>query len=83
MARSFAVYDEALKRGVAKEVARSVLPEGLTWTRLYMHGSLRSWIHYIDGRTGPETQLEHREIARECAVQISAVFAPIMGWVHD
>ena len=83
MARSFAAYDEALKRGLSKEVARSVLPEGLTWTRLYMSGSLRSWIHYIAGRTGPETQLEHRELARECAVQISAVFAPIMGWVHD
>ena len=53
------------------------------WTRLYMSGNLRSWIHYIDGRTGPETQLEHRELARECAVQIAVVFAPIMGWVHD
>ena len=83
MARSFAAYDEALKRGLSKEVARSVLPEGLTWTRLYMSGSLRSWIHYISGRTGPETQLEHREIARECAEEIHDVFPQITEWVHD
>ena len=83
MESSFSAYDEALKKGIAKEIARSVLPEGLTFTRLYMSGSLRSWIHYIDGRTGPETQLEHRELARECAEQIAVVFAPIMGWVHD
>ena len=82
-AGSFEVYDLALKKGLSREVARTVLPEGLTWTRLYMSGSLRSWKHYIDLRTGPETQLEHRELARECAEEIHHVFPQITEWVHD
>lgn len=57
-------YDKALALGVAKECARMLLPLN-TWTRLYMKGSLRSWIHYIQVRTAPETQLEHREIAEK------------------
>jgi thymidylate synthase (FAD) len=61
-----ALYTEALNRGIAKEVARVVLPEGLTQSRLYMAGSLRSWIHYVLLRTGNGTQLEHREIAEGC-----------------
>jgi thymidylate synthase (FAD) len=60
------VYQQALDAGIAKEVARSVLPEGLTTSRLYMAGSLRSWIHYVQLRTGNGTQLEHKEIALEC-----------------
>lgn len=56
-------YDWALKNGIAKEQARVVLPEGLTMSRMYMKGSLRSWIHYADVRRGPETQKEHRQIA--------------------
>lgn len=60
------VYKNALDRGIAKEVARSVLPEGLTTSRLYVQGSLRSWIHYVGLRTGNGTQLEHREIAEQC-----------------
>lgn len=60
-----AVYNEAIKRGVAKEVARAVLPEGMTLSRLYMAGTLRSWLHFCDLRRGPETQKETREIANE------------------
>ena len=74
MANTFDAYDAALKKGVAKEVARVILPEGLTWTRLYMSGTLRSWIHYCALRCGPETQKEHREVAQACADQITKVF---------
>lgn len=56
-------YQMALKLGIAKEVARKLLPEGLTRTRMYMQGTLRDWIHYVGIRQGPETQLEHRQIA--------------------
>lgn len=59
-------YQEAVERGIAKEVARSVLPEGQTPTTLYMAGPIRSWIHYCQLRCGPETQKEHRLIAEEC-----------------
>jgi thymidylate synthase (FAD) len=59
-------YDWAILNGIAKEVARSVLPEGLTMSRMYMSGSLRSWIHYCELRMGNGTQKEHREIAEEC-----------------
>jgi len=61
-----AVYDWAIEKGIAKEVARSVLPEGLTMSRMYMSGSLRSWIHYCELRMGNGTQKEHREIATQC-----------------
>ena len=60
------IYDWAIKKGIAKEVARSVLPEGLTMSRMYMSGSLRSWIHYCELRMGNGTQKEHREIATQC-----------------
>lgn len=63
---SFALYLQAINMGIAKEQARALLPEGLTGTRMYMHGTVRSWIHYIELRTGPETQEEHREIALQC-----------------
>jgi thymidylate synthase (FAD) len=59
-------YNWAIKNGIAKEVARSVLPEGLTMSRMYMNGTLRSWIHYCDLRCGNGTQKEHREVALEC-----------------
>jgi thymidylate synthase (FAD) len=59
-------YEWAINNGIAKEVARSVLPEGLTMSRMYMSGSLRSWIHYCELRMGNGTQKEHREIAEEC-----------------
>ena len=71
-------YDWAIQNGIAKEVARKVLPEGLTKTRLYMNGSLRSWIHYIDLRSANGTQKEHMEIAKACAKVIAEVF-PLAG----
>lgn len=60
------VYQMALDRGIAKEVARAVLPEGMTPSRLYMAGTLRSWIHYLDLRCDRKTQKEHRLIAEAC-----------------
>lgn len=60
------VYKQALERGVAKEVARKVLPEGLTMSKMYMKGTLRSWLHYIDVRTDKATQKEHRLVAEKC-----------------
>jgi thymidylate synthase (FAD) len=73
-------YDWAIENGIAKEQARAVLPEGLTVSRLYMNGTLRSWLHYIDLRSGPETQKEHRLVAQACAQAISTVF-PMMAEV--
>jgi len=67
-------YHWAIKNGIAKEQARAVLPEGLTVSRLYMAGSLRSWIHYCELRMGNGTQKEHREIARDAWYQITAEF---------
>ena len=76
-------YNWAIENGIAKEQARSVLPEGLTKTRLYMSGTVRSWIHYVDVRTTPGTQKEHMEIARQCAYEINSVFPLIKDFVHD
>jgi thymidylate synthase (FAD) len=67
-------YSWAISKGIAKEQARSVLPEGLTVSRLYMAGTLRSWIHYIQLRSSNGTQLEHMEIAKECAKVIAEIF---------
>ena len=67
-------YKWAIENGIAKEQARAVLPEGLTISRLYMNGTLRSWIHYIDLRADNGTQKEHREIALACAKVISKIF---------
>ena len=67
-------YDLAIKKGIAKEQARKVLPEGLTKTKLYMNGTLRSWIHYIDLRSANGTQKEHMEIAHACAKVITGIF---------
>ncbi len=67
-------YDQLREMGVAKECARVVLPEGLTQSHLYMTGSLRSWIHYLDLRMGEETQREHRELAREIYEVLIPVF---------
>ena len=68
------LYNWAIKHGIAKEQARAVLPEGLTMSRMYMSGTLRSWIHYIQLRSGNGTQLEHMNIAKECAKVIAEVF---------
>jgi thymidylate synthase (FAD) len=62
------VYRLAIERGIAKEVARAILPEGLTTSRMYMSGTIRSWLHYVDIRTEEGTQKEHREIAQKILV---------------
>jgi thymidylate synthase (FAD) len=67
-------YEWAIKNNIAKEQARVVLPEGLTKTRLYMNGTLRSWVHYIELRSAHGTQKEHMEIAKECAKVIAEIF---------
>jgi thymidylate synthase (FAD) len=70
-------YEWAIENGIAKEQARAVLPEGNTKTRLYMNGTLRSWVHYIDLRSANGTQKEHMEIAQACARVIAEIF-PLM-----
>ena len=67
-------YDWAINNGIAKEVARKVLPEGLTKTRLYMNGTLRSWVHYIELRSANGTQKEHMDVAVACASVIAEIF---------
>ena len=67
-------YRWALEHGIAKEQARAVLPEGLTVSRMYMNGTLRSWIHYMELRAANGTQKEHQEIAIACAQAIAAIF---------
>ena len=67
-------YRWAIENGIAKEQARAVLPEGLTKSRMYMNGTLRSWIHYIELRSANGTQKEHMEIAKACAHVIAEVF---------
>ena len=75
-------YEWAIKNGIAKEQARAVLPEGLTVSRLYVNGTLRSWVHYIELRSGNGTQKEHIEIANACADVISKVFPMISDFVE-
>ena len=72
------VYSDAVKRGIAKEQARSILPEGNTVSRMYVNGTLRSWVHFIEVRSGNGTQKEHMEIAREIACAIAEIF-PMAG----
>ena len=76
-------YEWAISNGIAKEQARAVLPEGITMSRMYMNGSLRSWIHYIQLRSGNGTQKEHREVALECAKVIRVIFPMIMEFVDE
>jgi|TARA_R110001583_G_scaffold4426_2_gene25628 thymidylate synthase (FAD) len=76
-------YDNALSKGIAKEQARAVLPEGLTKTRLYMNGTLRSWIHYIELRGGHGTQKEHMDIAHACAEVIADIFPMAEELISD
>lgn len=76
-------YEWALRMGIAKEVARAVLPEGLTVSRLYMKGSLRSWLHYVRLRCGPETQKEHREVAEACRDALAIEFPGLMGLLTE
>ena len=67
-------YEAALNDGIAKEVARKLLPEGLTTSKMYMNGTLRSWMHYVSIRTGVETQKEHREVALKCQKILQDLF---------
>ena len=72
------MYRAALNRGVAKEQARALLPEGMAVSRMYMNGTLRSWLHYIEVRTDPSTQKEHRDVAEACKTVIGLVCPSIM-----
>jgi thymidylate synthase (FAD) len=76
-------YTEALDKGIAKEQARAVLPEGMTKSCMYMNGTLRSWIHYIQLRSANGTQKEHREVALSCAEAIKPIFPMIMEFITE
>lgn len=76
-------YEWALEHGMAKEQARALLPEGMTQSTMYMAGSLRSWIHYCELRMGPETQKEHRIVAKQCWDVISTHFPSIAGMMDE
>ena len=78
---SKSAYQWALTNGIAKEQARAVLPEGITMSRMYMNGTLRSWVHYIQLRSSNGTQKEHREVAIECANVIEPIFPMIKEFV--
>lgn len=75
-------YTWAVTNGIAKEQARAVLPEGNIMSRMYMNGTLRSWVHYIQLRTGNGTQKEHMEVARKCADAIEPIFPMIREYVN-
>ena len=77
-----ATYTEALEKGIAKEQARAVLPEGMTASKMYMNGTLRSWIHYIQLRSANGTQKEHQDVAIACAEAIKPVFPMIEEFVN-
>lgn len=77
------MYQSALKMGIAKEQARKLLPEGLTMSKMYMQGTLRSWIHYIDIRTDVATQKEHREVAEKCAKILEELFPNVMEAFYE
>jgi thymidylate synthase (FAD) len=77
------VYNWAIAKGIAKEQARAVLPEGLIESKLYMNGTLRSWIHFIQLRSANETQKEHQEVAKACAEVISKIFPMAKDLVEE
>jgi thymidylate synthase (FAD) len=74
LSASSEAYRWAVRNGIAKEQARAVLPEGMTVSRLYVNGTLRSWIHFIQVRSGNGTQKEHMQVARACAEVIAEIF---------
>jgi thymidylate synthase (FAD) len=76
-------YDWALQKGIAKEQARSILPEGMTKSRMYMNGTLRSWVHYIHLRSANGTQKEHRDVALACSKAIEPVFPLITEFTNE
>jgi thymidylate synthase (FAD) len=77
------VYEWAIEQGIAKEQARAVLPEGLTVSRLYMNGTLRSWVHFIELRSANGTQKEHQLIAIECARVIAEIFPMASEFISE
>ena len=81
--RSKEAYEWAISRGIAKEQARAVLPEGNTVSRLYMNGTLRSWIHYIQLRSANGTQKEHIDVAMKCAEVISEAFPMAQDFIQQ
>jgi thymidylate synthase (FAD) len=72
------MYKSALEKGIAKEQARKLLPEGLTMSRMYMNGTLRSWLHYVDIRCDVATQKEHRDVALKCRDELTKLFPNVM-----
>ena len=72
------MYQAALNRGIAKEQARALLPEGMAKSRMYMNGTLRSWLHYIEVRTDPSTQKEHRDVAEACKKVLTELCPSLM-----
>lgn len=76
------VYEWAIDNGIAKEQARAVLPEGMTGSRLYMNGTLRSWVHYIQLRSANGTQKEHQDVALACADAIEPIFPMIKEYTN-
>lgn len=77
------MYKSALEKGIAKEVARKLLPEGLTKSKMYMNGTLRSWLHYIEIRCDKATQKEHREVAEQCRDIIFKLFPSIKEVLNE
>ena len=76
------MYTAALDKGIAKEQARALLPEGMAVSRMYMNGTLRSWLHYIEVRTDPSTQKEHRDVAEACKSVLSILCPNVMEIVN-
>jgi thymidylate synthase (FAD) len=72
------MYRAALDKGIAKEQARKLLPEGLTMSKMYMNGTLRSWLHYVDIRCDAATQKEHRDVALKCRDELTKLFPNVM-----
>lgn len=81
--RAMEAYNWAINNGIAKEQARAVLPEGNTPSRLYMQGTIRSWIHFIDLRSGNGTQMEHMEVAREVGKAITEIFPLTTNYINN
>ena len=77
------IYNEAIDRGIAKEQARAILPEGNTVSRLYVNGTIRSWIHYVELRSANGTQKEHMELAKAIAEAIGKIYPSIKNFVED
>ena len=77
------IYNEAIERGIAKEQARAILPEGNTVSRLYVNGTIRSWIHYIELRSANGTQKEHMELAVEIAKAIGRIYPKALDFITE